>query len=261
LSDFNDDGKADVFTTWGGKWRVSWGGKSDWEIINTSSVGVADIRLGDFNDDGKADVFTTWGGKWRVSWGGKSDWEVINTSSVGVADLNVGNFDGDKSDGIVRSCLWISRFTTEGLNNADADAILAKASSAIQTSDTFDDVACPLTLTRARPVTIFRTGDGSIDSRVEFVAVVGLPGHVKVVNQINWCGAILPNIVGCSPTPGDSQVVVRLFNYDMEGLLWLHEYGHTRGLSHRNDSTAVMNPTLDITGTGTTAKECTSFLK
>jgi len=127
------------------------------------------LRFVDFDGDGKADVFTTWGGKWRVS-EGKSDWEVINTSSAGVADLNVGNFNGDKSDGIaVRNCLRIARFTTTSLDDAEADAILAKASSAIETSDGPDDVACSVEFTRAGPVTGFRTGDGSIDSRAEFV--------------------------------------------------------------------------------------------
>jgi hypothetical protein len=96
LGDFNGDKKADVFTTWGGKWRVSFGGTSNWQIINTSSVGVSEILLGDFNGDGKADVFTTWGGKWRVSFGGTAGWQVINTSSVGVSEILLGDFDGDR---------------------------------------------------------------------------------------------------------------------------------------------------------------------
>ena len=95
LGDFDGDRKADVFTTWGGKWRVSSGGTSSWQIINTSSVGIFDILLGDFDGDDKTDVFTTWGGKWRVALGGTSGWQIINTSSFGVSDILLGDFDGD----------------------------------------------------------------------------------------------------------------------------------------------------------------------
>ena len=95
LGDFDGDRKADVFTTWDGKWRISSGGTSSWQILNTSSVGVSSILLGDFDGDEKADVFTTWGGKWRVSLGGTSSWQVINTSSFGVPDILLGDFDGD----------------------------------------------------------------------------------------------------------------------------------------------------------------------
>jgi hypothetical protein len=96
LGDFDGDRKADVFTTWGGKWRFSSGGTSSWQIINKSSVGVSSIRLGDFDGDNKTDVFTAWGGKWRVSLGGTSSWQVINKSSFGVPDILLGDFDGDK---------------------------------------------------------------------------------------------------------------------------------------------------------------------
>jgi FG-GAP-like repeat len=61
--DFNGDGKTDVFTTWGGKWRVSYGGTTAWKILNTSSVGVSDLRFDDFNGDGKTDILTIWGGQ------------------------------------------------------------------------------------------------------------------------------------------------------------------------------------------------------
>ena len=42
----------------------------------------------------------------------------------------------------------------------------------------------------ARAVTTFSTGSGSINSSADFSAVNGLPGNVKVVQQINWCGTI-----------------------------------------------------------------------
>jgi hypothetical protein len=96
LGYFDDDRKADVFTTWGGKWRISSGGTSQWKVINNSSLDVSDILLGDFDGDEKTDVFTTWGGKWRISPGGTDQWEVINKSDVTVHDILLGDFDGDR---------------------------------------------------------------------------------------------------------------------------------------------------------------------
>src|SRR5258706_413623 len=88
------DSGEDVFSAWGGKWRVSYGGAGTWQVINTSSLGVSDLRFGDFDGDGKTDVFAAWGGKWRVSFGGTGNWQVINNSNLGVADLRLGDFDG-----------------------------------------------------------------------------------------------------------------------------------------------------------------------
>jgi hypothetical protein len=59
LGDFDGDRKADVFTTWGGKWRISPGGTAKWEVINESDAGVSNILLADFDGDRKVDVFTT----------------------------------------------------------------------------------------------------------------------------------------------------------------------------------------------------------
>ncbi|WP_179957550.1 hypothetical protein [Exilibacterium tricleocarpae] len=69
------------------------------------------------------------------------------------------------------------------------------------------------------------------------------PGFVKAVNRINWCGGFSPNIIGCAPAPGNGILVVR-FTSSLEGILWAHEHGHTRGLRHRNSSTAVMAPSI-----------------
>jgi FG-GAP-like repeat len=108
LSDFDGDGKADVFTALDGKWLVSLGGTSKWKAINTSWVYPPEIRLGDFDGDGKTDVFTTWGGKWRVSvandsnsLGGTSEWKEINTSNVLLSDILLADFDGPR---FRRSC-------------------------------------------------------------------------------------------------------------------------------------------------------------
>jgi hypothetical protein len=269
FGDFNGDGKADVFTTWGGKWRVSFGGTGAWQVLNTSDVEVSALRLGDFNGDGKADVFSTWGGKWRVSFGGTGAWQVLNASDVEVSALSFGDFNGDGSNGDAAQhvCLRVSRFTTANLNNADVDAILDNATAVLQGKHGSDDVACLVQFKRRGTIGVFTTGNGSINTEADLNTILGLPGHVKVVNQINFCNdKFKPGIAGCG-LAGDSQVVEARAQPTLgapgllEGILWLHEYGHTRGLHHRNDPNAVMNDTLDSSQLRVNSSECTAFQK
>ena len=161
---------------------------------------------------------------------------------------------------IVVQQLQVSRFTTSSLTDTDADQILADGTSVLQTNDGPGDVSCNVELSRSGGVTTFATGDGSIDSSAEFSAVNGLPGNVKVVNQINWCGALIPNVIGCAPVPGASFVVVR-FTQSLEGILWDHEYGHNKGLGHSAGGNAVMNGTIGSTHKRVTQSECDAFLQ
>jgi hypothetical protein len=145
------------------------------------------------------------------------------------------------------------------LTNAQADAILADATTVLKTNDGEGDVSCNVEFSRSGNVSVFSTGDGSIDSQAEFNAIIGLPGYVAVVNQINWCGSLIPNIIGCAPVPGNSLAVVR-FTSSLEGILWAHEFGHTKGLSHRNgDPNAVMNGVINSSRLRVTTDECSAF--
>jgi hypothetical protein len=152
----------------------------------------------------------------------------------------------------------VRRYTTSSLTNTEADAILADATTVLQTNDGSGDVACATVWVRDGNVTTFTTGDGSIDSSTEFNAVIGLTGQIKVVNAINWCGGLIPNVIGCAPVPGNSLAVVR-FTSSQEGILWAHEYGHNKGLSHRNDVNAVMNPTIGSTRRRVNQTECNAY--
>jgi hypothetical protein len=52
------------------------------------------------------------------------------------------------------------------------------------------------------------------------------------------------------------------FQASWEGILWLHEYGHTRGLNHRDDDpNAVMNGSISSTRLWVTSSECTAYKK
>lgn len=154
--------------------------------------------------------------------------------------------------------LQVSRYTTAVLDEARADAIFADATTVLQTNDGPGDVACQIQLVRSGAVGTFSTGTGSIDSNADFQSILGVPGNVKVVNTINWCGGFIPNVIGCSPVPGISLVVVR-FTPNQEGILWDHEYGHNKGLQHRNDATAVMNPMIDLAHRVISAAECNAY--
>ena len=168
----------------------------------------------------------------------------------------VGDVDGAVS---VQHSLQVRRFNTSSLTNADADKILGDATTVLQTNDGAGDVACATAFGRTGDVTAFTEGDGSIDSAAEFNALVALPGHIKIVNQINWCGALIPNVIGCAPVPGNSLAVVR-FTPSLEGILLAHEYGHNKGLNHRNDDpNAVMNGTIGATHLRVNASECTAY--
>jgi hypothetical protein len=163
------------------------------------------------------------------------------------------------SDDVVRHRLQVRRYTSASLTNADADRITELASTILQTNDGPGDVACPVAMSREGDVTVFTDGDGSIDSEAEFNALVALPGWVMVVNQINWCGALIPNVIGCAPVPGSSLAVVR-YSASLEGHLWGHEFGHNKGLSHRNDDpNALMNGVIGDTRRRVTAAECTAY--
>src|SRR5258706_10989734 len=56
----------DVFSASGGKWRVSYGGAGNWQVINTSNVGLSDFRLGDFSGHVWTAVFYPSGREWAV---------------------------------------------------------------------------------------------------------------------------------------------------------------------------------------------------
>jgi flavodoxin len=250
FGDFNGNGRTDVFRSSGGKWFIAADGVGAWKQINTSNVVVSSLGFADFDGNGRTDVFRSGGSKWFVSFDAAGPWQEINRSGVGVASLRFGDFDGNGKADVFRVAsedhvgLRVRRFASTVLDDARADVILADATVVLQTNDGAGDRACLVHFTRDGAVTQFSTGDGSIDSQSEFNAVIALPGFVKVVNQINWCGGIIPNVIGCAPVPGSSLVVVR-FTANQEGILWAHEYGHTQSLSHRTDtSNAVMFPSI-----------------
>jgi len=144
------------------------------------------------------------------------------------------------------------------LSNTRASTILSGMTTVLRTNDGPGDVACNVKFRRKGGVEPFTTGDGSIDSQAEFDAVLALPGHVKVIRRFNWCGALMPNIISCERPSLKSFLVIR-HPPNLEGIFWAHLYGHTKGLPHRNDPNAVMNPVIGPNSRRVNSSECAAF--
>lgn len=150
--------------------------------------------------------------------------------------------------------------TTTSITNSAADAALSSGSNLLKIKHSSSDVACNLTLIRSGNVSSFSVTDGTVDSSTEFNQVLGAGGNILVVKKINWCGGLAPNIIGCAPVPGNALVVVR-YTTSLEGLLWVHEYGHNSGLSHNTGNTrAIMYPSIGSTRQDVNQSECNAFL-
>ncbi|MEK6259893.1 MAG: hypothetical protein AABP62_14835 [Planctomycetota bacterium] len=135
---------------------------------------------------------------------------------------------------------------TVTMTNAEADTIFNAAVTVLR-SDGAGDVNCVIDWTRDDDVEVFTDGDGSIDDRAELTAVLNREGNIKVVQFINYCGGPNVSAVGCGETPGEDFAVEKTIAANIAGIVWVHEYGHNKGLQHRNGATNVM---ADAVGPG-----------
>jgi hypothetical protein len=163
--------------------------------------------------------------------------------------------------GIASRQITISRHNTVTLTNAQVDSILTLASTVLQNNDGAGDVACRVAITRSGDMSVFNTGDGSIDSQAELSEIFNLPGNVKVVDDVNFCaGTFNTSYIGCGQRPGTS-FITEPFTASLEGILWAHEFGHNQGLPHRDTSTDnVMYFSIGSNRQRINQTECDSFL-
>ncbi len=124
------------------------------------------------------------------------------------------------------------------LTGAEADRILAEMTKILRENDGPGDTECDIRLERDGAVREILVGDGAIDSAAEWDEVMRIDANVIVVPDINWCAEPSVSAMGCSPNPGSKILVER--DAVFSGILWAHEYGHTRGLHHRDDADVVM---------------------
>ncbi|WP_133511044.1 hypothetical protein [Candidatus Thiosymbion oneisti] len=188
---------------------------------------------------------------------------LAGCSSTGNDYCNYGNrdctnvIDGDPVN-LVRQKLTVRRHTKTDLDNKCVDCILADATEILQTKDGADDVACPVRLVRKGDVTEFNTGSGSIDSQADFDTIMRLPGDVKLVDEINWCGRYVV-AYGCAQQ--NKSLAVVPISSDKAGILWAHEYGHVKGRGHRNADSALMHKWLSARNKKINRAECSALRK
>ncbi len=103
LSDFDGDGRADVFRTDGDAWWWLSGGAGGWARLNTSSAVLGSLAFGDFDGDGRADVFRATGSEWVVSHGGTGGWTRLRAEGATLSNLAFGDFDGDGRTDVFRA--------------------------------------------------------------------------------------------------------------------------------------------------------------
>lgn len=155
--------------------------------------------------------------------------------------------------------MTVNRYHTANLTDADARRILADASEVLTTDDGANDVACPTTFQLQGTVTTFTTGDGSVDSQAEYLAVRATGGRVHVVRDITWCGGPAPAAIGCSDTPGTCMVVMRDSDTAVEAVLWAHEFGHNQDLDDNGIAGNVMNGTIRTTNRNVSQAQCNAY--
>jgi hypothetical protein len=276
--DFNGDGRTDVallnrYPGWGSMPLALANGDGSWQITNKGigdfagwatatdldpsaskffTLPSATVLTGDFDGDKRMDVALL---------NQAAGWKSMPVAFWRAATITAAPPIPTIISTITPTPISISQVVdpitglTAAITAADADSILLDASNLLQSKDSANDVACLVTF--RRPVAIARVnGPITINSQAQQDQVFALPGLVKVVDDINFCGVLRPNLVGCGITTPSIMVVRMIAN--QEGFLWAHEYGHTKGLGHRTDtSAAVMFATVG--GREVNATECAAF--
>ena len=158
-----------------------------------------------------------------------------------------------KCQPVVTKSFEISKYITVPSTQQQLQAIGEQAAQILQAA------SCCIEFEESGDLETFSVGDGSIDSQAEYNEVIALPGRVKVVNQVSWCGNFNPSWAGCAPTPGVTFVVEIVQPAQLDAVLWDHEYGHNCGLQHNTTAGNFMNATASVNATGVTAAQCTAL--
>lgn len=127
--------------------------------------------------------------------------------------------------------------------------------------------ACPLEFVHAKEdfsysedsLRQFESGISDIGDAASFQAVTRLPGMIKLVQNINWCGTWIPGVVECSSFGSPSSVIevsALLRSGNRPATLLLHALGHQAGLSHNPEQGNFMNPTSSASGQRVDRAQC-----
>ena len=163
--------------------------------------------------------------------------------------------------------LEVNRFVGTPFTESEADEILAEAGRVLTVDDDKagpDDTACEVEFDRRGTIGTF-TSVGAILSPPELRTVLAEDGDAKVVNSISWCGTrprIGFSFGGCSD--GSTFTVVGTTrSLGHAGVLWAHEFGHTKGLyltgNHPRSAPAVMAASVAAANRHVDEAECSAF--
>ncbi len=147
-----------------------------------------------------------------------------------------------KSGAFIDSIEFACEDDTPLLNASQIDAALASATDLLRTDSGAGDVAADVRLVRdGRVLVTPSNGLFQISSLAEMDAACSLSGFAVVTQAINFCSGAGTSIIGCARS---GCMVVVPHDTAERGILWAHEFGHTRALPHRTGTTLLMHPSL-----------------
>jgi Matrixin len=106
----------------------------------------------------------------------------------------------------------------------------------------------------------FYPASGYIEDEADLIRIHEITkADVMIVKKISSsaCQGELGTVLGC--TGLDWMAITRPTNKVQPGILWAHEYGHFRGLKHRNEKCALMNRFYDPQNLLITDDDCTTI--
>ena len=154
--------------------------------------------------------------------------------------------------------LTVARYRGTRLANSEANRIIGDMGDLLQRNDGAGDISCDVGFAKNGDVILF-SNYGTINSEAQLTAVLALPYHVKVVDNINYCSSLKPGTIGCAPIGiNGHSIVVERYRFN-EGVLWAHEIGHNKGLRHRDGPNNVMNSSITRSAFRVSDAECNAL--
>jgi len=117
-------------------------------------------------------------------------------------------------------------------------ATLAAAGRILQIKDDDEDIECNVVFEMAEPVLRYNHS-GVVEDKASWTALAAEPGYVKIVNEFLVCGdkIVDPFVSGCG-TSGPKPTFAVKADALNHAVLWVHEFGHTKRLRHREETRA-----------------------